>query len=81
LGHRDPALTAAINMEVALQNIGFAAFPGFQVMSMAATTAFEVANLVLGEVAYNVILASWCPVRVQSKVSSGRLKLAACRPT
>ena len=41
-----------------MQNIAFAAFPGFQVMSMAATTAFEVANLVLGDDAYNVILVS-----------------------
>ncbi|MGF6777734.1 hypothetical protein P3T21_002934 [Paraburkholderia sp. GAS334] len=32
-----------------VQHISFAVFPRFQVMSMAATTAFEVANLVLGE--------------------------------
>jgi transcriptional regulator GlxA family with amidase domain len=41
-----------------VQQIGFAAFPQFQVMTMAATTAFEVANLVLGEDAYNVMLVS-----------------------
>lgn len=41
-----------------MRHIGFAVFPRLQVMSMATTTAFEVANLVLGEDAYKVMLVS-----------------------
>ena len=41
-----------------MQRIGFVVFPGVQVMSFAAITAFEVTNLVLGKPAYEVILLS-----------------------
>ena len=35
-----------------MQRIGFIVFPGFQVMSFAMVTAFEVANIQLGEVVF-----------------------------
>lgn len=41
-----------------MHRIGFVIFPGFQVMGFTAVTAFEVANLVLGESAYEVTLLS-----------------------
>jgi transcriptional regulator GlxA family with amidase domain len=41
-----------------VQQIGFVIYPNFQVMSFAAITAFEVANLVLGEDAYVITLLS-----------------------
>ncbi|CAB3804756.1 hypothetical protein LMG28138_05567 [Pararobbsia alpina] len=40
------------------KKIGFAVFPGIQAMNMAVITAFEVANIVLGEDAYDVMLVS-----------------------
>ncbi len=41
-----------------MHKIGFVVFPNFQVMGFAALTAFEVANLVLGEDAYKITLLS-----------------------
>ncbi len=41
-----------------MQSIGFVVFPQFQVMSFAAITVFEVANLVAGEPVYSVSLLS-----------------------
>ncbi|MDH4612412.1 GlxA family transcriptional regulator [Pseudomonas sp. BN102] len=41
-----------------MHTIGFVVFPGFQVMGFSAITAFEIANLVLGEPAYEVTLLS-----------------------
>jgi len=37
-----------------MQQIGFLLFPGFQIMSLAAVSAFEFANLELGEKAYDI---------------------------
>lgn len=37
-----------------MQQIGFLLFPGFQIMSLAAASAFEFANLELGEKAYDI---------------------------
>jgi transcriptional regulator GlxA family with amidase domain len=41
-----------------MQRIGFIVFPGFQVMGFAAVSAFEFANIHLGEPAYEVHLLS-----------------------
>src|ERR1700743_1043042 len=41
-----------------MHRIGFVVFPNFQVMGFAAITAFEIANLVLGENAYEITLLS-----------------------
>lgn len=41
-----------------MHRIGFVVFPNFQVMGFAAITAFEVANLALGENAYEITLLS-----------------------
>jgi len=40
--------------EAAMQRIGFVVFPGFQVMSLAAASVFEFANLVLDKTAYRI---------------------------
>jgi transcriptional regulator GlxA family with amidase domain len=44
--------------EAVMHRIGFVVFPSFQVMGFAAVTAFEVANLALGENAYEITLLS-----------------------
>jgi transcriptional regulator GlxA family with amidase domain len=41
-----------------MQQVGFVVFPNFQVMSFAAVTVFEMANVVLDEAAYAVTLLS-----------------------
>jgi transcriptional regulator GlxA family with amidase domain len=41
-----------------MREIGFVVFPGFQVLGLAATTVFEVTNLVLEKPAYRVTLLS-----------------------
>ena len=41
-----------------MQQVGFVVFPNFQVMSFAAVTVFEIANVVLEEAAYAVTLLS-----------------------
>lgn len=41
-----------------MHKIGYVVFPGFQVMGFATVTAFEMANLVVGEEAYSVTLLS-----------------------
>ena len=41
-----------------MHRIGFVVFPNFQVMGFAAITAFEIANLVLGENTYEITLLS-----------------------
>src|SRR5262245_50655072 len=43
---------------VAMQRIGFVAFPGYQVMSFAAVSVFEVTNLHFEEQVYDVRLLS-----------------------
>src|ERR1700761_4674238 len=45
-------------LEAAVHRIGFVVFPKFQVMGFAAITAFEIANLVLGEDGYEITLLS-----------------------
>jgi transcriptional regulator GlxA family with amidase domain len=45
-------------VETVVQHIGFVVFPNFQVMGFAAITAFEVANLTVGEPVYKVSLLS-----------------------
>jgi transcriptional regulator GlxA family with amidase domain len=51
-----------------MQKIGFIVFPNFQVMSFAAITAFEIANLVAGETVYGIRLLSEAggPVRASA---------------
>jgi transcriptional regulator GlxA family with amidase domain len=46
------------NMEWAVLSIGFVVFPGFQVISFAVVTAFEMANLEVGRPVYRVTLLS-----------------------
>lgn len=41
-----------------MHRIGFVVFPGFQLMGLAAMTAFEIANVVLNEPTYDVTLLS-----------------------
>lgn len=41
-----------------MQRIGFVVYPGFQAMSLAATSAFEFANLTVGQPRYDVCLLS-----------------------
>jgi transcriptional regulator GlxA family with amidase domain len=41
-----------------MHSVGFVVFPGFYMMGFAAVTAFELANLVLGESAYEVSVVS-----------------------
>jgi transcriptional regulator GlxA family with amidase domain len=41
-----------------MQEIGFVVSPGFQVMSFAVVSVFEVANIVLGKSAYQISLLS-----------------------
>ena len=41
-----------------MQRIGFIVFPGFQVMSFAVISAFEFANMEVGEPVYDVRLLS-----------------------
>ncbi len=41
-----------------MHRIGYVVFPRFQLMGFAAVTAFEVANLALGEQAYEIELLS-----------------------
>lgn len=43
---------------VVVQHVGFVVFPNFQVMGFTAVTVFEVANLAIGEAAYEVTLLS-----------------------
>src|SRR5258707_1732424 len=44
--------------EASMQQVGFVIFPNFQVMSFAAVSVFEMANVALGEPAYAVTLLS-----------------------
>jgi transcriptional regulator GlxA family with amidase domain len=37
-----------------MHKVGFVVFPGFQVVSLAAITVFEVANLIMGKPSYSV---------------------------
>ena len=41
-----------------MHKIGYVVFPGFQLLGFAAVTAFEMANLQLGEPAYEIELLS-----------------------
>jgi transcriptional regulator GlxA family with amidase domain len=54
-----------------MREIGFAVFPGFQILGLAATTVFEVTNLVLEEPAYKVTLLSETGGLVPSSVGFG----------
>jgi transcriptional regulator GlxA family with amidase domain len=54
-----------------MQRIGFLVFPGFQVMSFAAITAFEMTNLELGKPAYEVTLLSEAGGMVRTSAGFG----------
>jgi transcriptional regulator GlxA family with amidase domain len=54
-----------------MQRIGFVVFPGFQVLSFAAITAFEMTNLELGEPAYEVTLLSEAGGQVRTSAGFG----------
>jgi transcriptional regulator GlxA family with amidase domain len=54
-----------------LQRIGFVIYPNFQVMSLAAVTVFEMANLTLEETAYAVTLLSETGGLVRSSAGFG----------
>src|SRR5260370_15967010 len=45
-------------LDALMQRIGFVVFPGFQVMGFAVISAFEFANVHLGETVYDVQLLS-----------------------
>ncbi len=51
-----------------MQRIGFIVFPGFQVMSFAAVSVFEFANLTAGEPLYDVHILSEAGGPVRSSV-------------
>ncbi len=54
-----------------MQKIGFVVFPRFQLMGFAAVTAFEMANLALGEPAYGIELISETGGEVKSSAGFG----------
>jgi transcriptional regulator GlxA family with amidase domain len=54
-----------------MQRIGFLVFPGFQVMSFAAITAFEMTNFELGKPAYEVTLLSEAGGMVRTSAGFG----------
>lgn len=59
-----------------MHRIGYVVFPGFQVMGFAAVTAFEVANLTLGEPAYAIELLSEAGGEVKASAGFGVLTKA-----
>lgn len=54
----DYATFQDIRTEKAMQRIGFIVIPGFQIMSLAAASVFEIANLRAGEPLYEICLLS-----------------------
>ncbi len=56
-----------------MHRIGFVVFPRFQLMGFAAVTAFEMANLALGETVYEIELLSEAGGEVKSSAGFGVL--------
>jgi transcriptional regulator GlxA family with amidase domain len=54
-----------------MHKIGFVVFPGFQLMGFSAVTAFEIANLTLGEPAYEIELLSEPGGEIKSSAGFG----------
>ncbi|HEV7306569.1 GlxA family transcriptional regulator [Ensifer sp.] len=59
-----------------MHRIGYVVFPGFQLMGFAAVTAFEIANLTLGERAYDIALLSEPGGEIKSSAGFGVLTAA-----
>ncbi|MDK1373791.1 GlxA family transcriptional regulator, partial [Sinorhizobium sp. 6-70] len=59
-----------------MHRIGFVVFPGFQLMGFAAVTAFEMANIALGQPAYEIELLSEMGGEVKSSAGFGVLTKA-----
>lgn len=59
-----------------MHRIGYVVFPGFQLMGFAAVTAFEIANLTLGEPAYAIELLSEAGGEVKASAGFGVLTKA-----
>ncbi|OCO98419.1 MULTISPECIES: GlxA family transcriptional regulator [unclassified Ensifer] len=59
-----------------MHRIGYVVFPRFQLMGFAAVTAFEVANLTLGEQAYEIALLSETGGEIKSSAGFGVLTKA-----
>ncbi|WP_077964725.1 GlxA family transcriptional regulator [Ensifer adhaerens] len=59
-----------------MHRIGYVVFPRFQLMGFAAVTAFEVANLTLGEQAYEIELLSEAGGEIKSSAGFGVLTKA-----
>ncbi|WFU49859.1 GlxA family transcriptional regulator [Sinorhizobium terangae] len=59
-----------------MHRIGFVVFPGFQLMGFAAVTAFEMANIALGEPAYEIELLSETGGEVKASAGFGVLTKA-----
>ncbi|MBK5567624.1 GlxA family transcriptional regulator [Ensifer sp. 2YAB10] len=59
-----------------MHRIGYVVFPRFQLMGFAAVTAFEVANLTLGEQAYGIELLSEAGGEIKSSAGFGVLTKA-----
>ena len=59
-----------------MHRIGYVVFPRFQLMGFAAVTAFEVANLALGEQAYEIELLSEGGGEIKSSAGFGVLTKA-----
>ncbi|MBD9522767.1 GlxA family transcriptional regulator [Ensifer sp. ENS02] len=59
-----------------MHRIGYVVFPGFQLMGFAAVTAFEIANLTLGEPAYAIELLSEVGGEVKASAGFGVLTKA-----
>lgn len=54
-----------------MHKIGYVVFPGFQLLGFAAVTAFEMANLQLGEPAYEIELLSEAGGEIRSSAGFG----------
>lgn len=54
-----------------MHKIGYVVFPGFQLLGFAAVTAFEIANLQLGEPAYEIELLSEAGGEIKSSAGFG----------
>ncbi|ANK75549.1 MULTISPECIES: GlxA family transcriptional regulator [Ensifer] len=59
-----------------MHRIGYVVFPGFQLMGFAAVTAFEIANLTLGEPAYAIELLSEAGGEIKASAGFGVLTKA-----
>ena len=53
-----------------MQRVGFIVFPGFEVLSLSTTTAFEVANLVAGKELYQLHIISETGGPVQTSIGA-----------